>query len=104
MPPGLCTSLATVARPCPQGKAGGFHAPIVSGDRIYAATAVGPGPEELKQWGFASSPVIHDGKVIVLCDVLTNSFVAAFDLASGSFLRPLPPPARHMGTAATEAE
>jgi outer membrane protein assembly factor BamB len=35
------------------------------------------------QWGFASSPVIHDGKVIVLCDVLTNSFLAAFDLASG---------------------
>ena len=35
------------------------------------------------QWGFASSPVIHDGKVIVLCDVLTNSFVAAFELASG---------------------
>ena len=25
------------------------------------------------QWGFASSPVIHDGKVIVLCDVQTNS-------------------------------
>src|SRR5688572_4514766 len=23
------------------------------------------------QWGFASSPVIHDGKVIVLCDVQT---------------------------------
>jgi outer membrane protein assembly factor BamB len=35
------------------------------------------------QWGFASSPVIHDGKVIVLCDVQTNSFLAAFDIASG---------------------
>jgi outer membrane protein assembly factor BamB len=35
------------------------------------------------QWGFASSPVIRDGKVIVLCDVQTNSFLAAFDLASG---------------------
>jgi outer membrane protein assembly factor BamB len=35
------------------------------------------------QWGFASSPVIHDGKVVVLCDVLTNSFIAAFDLADG---------------------
>jgi len=35
------------------------------------------------QWGFASSPVIHDGKVIVLCDVQTNSFLAAFDLVSG---------------------
>jgi outer membrane protein assembly factor BamB len=35
------------------------------------------------QWGFASSPIIHDGKVIVLCDVLTNSFLAAFDIATG---------------------
>lgn len=35
------------------------------------------------QWGFASSPVIHDGKVVVLCDVQTNSFLAVFDLHSG---------------------
>ena len=38
------------------------------------------------QWGFASSPVIHDGKVVVLCDVQTNSFLAAFDLADGKEL------------------
>jgi outer membrane protein assembly factor BamB len=35
------------------------------------------------QWGFASSPVIHDGKVVVLCDVQTNSFLAVFALADG---------------------
>lgn len=35
------------------------------------------------QWGFGSSPIIHDGKVIVLCDLQTNSFVAAFDLRDG---------------------
>lgn len=35
------------------------------------------------QWGFASSPVIHEGKVVVLCDVQTNSFLALFDLADG---------------------
>jgi len=35
------------------------------------------------QWGFASSPVIHEGKVVVLCDVQTNSFLAVFDLANG---------------------
>jgi len=35
------------------------------------------------QWGFGSSPVITEGKVIVLCDVLTNSFLAAFELADG---------------------
>lgn len=38
------------------------------------------------QWGFASSPVIHDGKVIVQCDVQTNSFLAVFDLQSGNEL------------------
>ncbi|MGV3772554.1 MAG: PQQ-binding-like beta-propeller repeat protein [Verrucomicrobiales bacterium] len=37
----------------------------------------------LAQWGFASSPVIHDGKVIVQCDVQTNSFIAMFDLNDG---------------------
>ena len=30
------------------------------------------------EFGFGSSPVIHGGKVIVLCDVLTNFFLAAF--------------------------
>ena len=35
------------------------------------------------QWGFGSSPVIHDGKVIVLCDVQKDSFLAAFDLGDG---------------------
>lgn len=38
------------------------------------------------QWGFASSPVIQDGKVVVLCDVQTNSFLATFDLVSGKEL------------------
>jgi outer membrane protein assembly factor BamB len=38
------------------------------------------------QWGFASSPVIYGDKVVVLCDVQTNSFVAAFDLLSGKEL------------------
>jgi outer membrane protein assembly factor BamB len=35
------------------------------------------------QWGFSSSPVIHDGKVVVLCDVLGDSFIAEFDLENG---------------------
>ena len=35
------------------------------------------------QWGHASSPVIHDGKLFVLADVQKGSFLAAFDLASG---------------------
>jgi len=38
------------------------------------------------QWGFASSPIIHGDKVIVLCDVQTNSFVAVFELKTGKEL------------------
>jgi len=35
------------------------------------------------QWGFASSPIIHEGKIIVLCDVQQDSFLVSFDLATG---------------------
>jgi outer membrane protein assembly factor BamB len=35
------------------------------------------------QWGFASSPIIHEGKVVVLCDVQQGSFLATFDLETG---------------------
>jgi outer membrane protein assembly factor BamB len=35
------------------------------------------------QWGFASSPIVHGGMVIVQADVQQNSFLAAFDAGSG---------------------
>jgi outer membrane protein assembly factor BamB len=35
------------------------------------------------QWAFGSSPVLHDGKVVVQADVQKGSFLAAFDAASG---------------------
>ncbi len=35
------------------------------------------------QWGFASSPIIHGNLVIVQCDVLKNSFLAALDIEDG---------------------
>ena len=35
------------------------------------------------QWGFASSPILHDGKVIVQVDIQKGSFIAAFDAADG---------------------
>jgi outer membrane protein assembly factor BamB len=35
------------------------------------------------QWGFASSPVIHDNRVIVQADVQKGSFIAALDVATG---------------------
>ena len=38
------------------------------------------------EWEFASSPIIHDGKVIIQCDVLENSFLAAYDVKTGKEL------------------
>ncbi|HOB84510.1 MAG TPA: PQQ-binding-like beta-propeller repeat protein, partial [Bacteroidales bacterium] len=38
------------------------------------------------EWEFASSPVIFDGKVIIQCDVLENSFLAAYDVRTGKEL------------------
>jgi len=35
------------------------------------------------EWGFASSPIIHKGIVIVQCDVEKNSFLAALDIKTG---------------------
>jgi outer membrane protein assembly factor BamB len=35
------------------------------------------------QWGFASSPVLHENKVIVQCDTLTDQFLAVFDATDG---------------------
>jgi outer membrane protein assembly factor BamB len=34
-------------------------------------------------WGFASSPVLHEGKVIVQCDVMNEQFLAVFDAKDG---------------------
>lgn len=38
---------------------------------------------ETAEWEFASSPIIHDQKVIVQCDVMENSFLAVYDIDTG---------------------
>ncbi len=43
----------------------------------------GPYDAPTLQWGFASSPVLHEGKIIVQCDVLSEQFLAVFDAATG---------------------
>jgi len=35
------------------------------------------------QWGFASSPILHDGKVIVQVDTISEQFLAVFDGTDG---------------------
>jgi outer membrane protein assembly factor BamB len=41
---------------------------------------------ESAEWEFASSPVIYNGKLIIQCDVLDNSFIAAYDVTTGNEL------------------
>ena len=38
------------------------------------------------EWEFASSPIIYKGVLIIQCDVLENSFLAAFDVKTGKEL------------------
>jgi outer membrane protein assembly factor BamB len=36
------------------------------------------------EWGFGSSPILHDGLVILQCDLSKDSFIAAYSLEDGS--------------------
>jgi outer membrane protein assembly factor BamB len=38
------------------------------------------------EWEFASSPIIYNGVLIIQCDVLENSFVAAYEIKTGKEL------------------
>jgi outer membrane protein assembly factor BamB len=38
------------------------------------------------EWEFASSPIIYKGVLVIQCDVLENSFVAAYDVKTGKEL------------------
>ncbi len=38
------------------------------------------------EWEFASSPIIYNGVVVIQCDVLENSFLAAYDVKTGKEL------------------
>ncbi len=44
----------------------------------------GPANYPGMQWGFASSPIIHEGRVIVQCDAQQESYWAAFDVTTGT--------------------
>lgn len=47
----------------------------------------GPYDAPTLEWGFASSPVIHDGRVIVQCDCLNTNFIAILDIKTGKEIR-----------------
>jgi outer membrane protein assembly factor BamB len=46
----------------------------------------GPYDAPKLEWGFASSPIIHDDKVILQCDCLNTGFVAVLDISDGSVI------------------
>ena len=68
----------------------GLHVYDLSGKRLWSKSfgVLDSGffetPEA--QWGFASSPIIHNGVLLIQADVQKNSFLAAFDVASGKEL------------------
>ena len=52
-------------------------------EKDFGILASGPFDGRTFEWGFASSPIIHNGVVILQCDVVNDSFIAAFDVKTG---------------------
>ena len=65
----------------------GLYAYTVDGERLWwrdlGVIDVGYVGQPEYQWSTASSPILHDGLVIVQADAQQNSFVAAFDVRTG---------------------
>jgi outer membrane protein assembly factor BamB len=53
----------------------------------YGRLHSGPYDSDDLEWGFASSPVIHDGKVVLQCDCLNANFISIVDLGTGEEVR-----------------
>ena len=68
----------------------GLHVYDLSGKRLWSKNfgVLDSGFFEAPdaQWGFASSPIIHNGVLLIQVDVQKNSFLAAFDVSSGKEL------------------
>jgi len=43
----------------------------------------GPWTDPEVEWGFASSPILHENRVIVQCDFLGEGFLATLDVETG---------------------
>jgi outer membrane protein assembly factor BamB len=68
----------------------GLYAYDVAGELLWKKDLgdcdAGPYNMQGVEWGYASSPVIHQGKLLVQCDVLSQGFIAAFDVVTGEEL------------------
>lgn len=65
----------------------GLYCYNLKGDLIWSKDLgrlnAGPYTDPDVEWGFASSPVIYNGCVILQCDIVGDSFLASFDLKTG---------------------
>lgn len=65
----------------------GLHCFDRNGERIwkhdFGRLHSGPYDAPELEWGFASSPILYNGRVIVQCDCLNTNFVAILDLKTG---------------------
>ena len=65
----------------------GLHAYDLDGrplwNRQFGVLDSGPYDFPTYEWGFASSPIVHDGRVIIQVDILSDSFVAVLDATTG---------------------
>ncbi len=68
----------------------GLHAFDVEGKKLWQRDLgrldAGAYDAPTYEWGSASSPILHDGKVIVQCDTQGEDFVMALDAATGKTL------------------
>lgn len=55
-------------------------------EKNFGRMNAGPYDSPNTEWGFASSPIVHENKVIVQCDFIGESFIASFDIETGKEL------------------
>lgn len=51
--------------------------------RDFGRMNAGPYTDPEVEWGFGSSPIIHENRVIIQCDFLGEGFIASLDLETG---------------------
>jgi len=49
----------------------------------FGTMNAGPYTDPHVEWGFASSPILHENRVIVQCDFLGDGFIASLDVETG---------------------
>ncbi len=49
----------------------------------FGTMNAGPYSDPDVEWGFASSPILHEGRVVVQCDFLGDGFIASLDVETG---------------------